>query len=477
MTSRFASFCQWPVMACLILLTSCGDRQAASLEELAEDGYTLSVAEYHRAASGGDVNALERFVKAGVRVDIRDREGETALHHAAAAGKEEAVAWLLAQGCNLQNRSKSNESILHAAVTGGNGRVVESLMKAGVQPDNNDPLLVLGARLGHLELCQMLLETCRPQLNEAFLEAAASGRMAVTDFLLKQGANAFATRPPNGVTALMLAAQNNHQRMVEYLLQNGANRFALDAEGRCAYRFASSAGAADCVAILAAKVSLEERDLGLVEDKSTGQLLSEVKIDTGSGPLSDEPIEGGVKPLALLPKLLGPADTGTDVISRLRLRTVREAMAPLMIAQIQPEKATLLLLASGGSLDVGPDSAVGETGWRLVRFHLAPEDMAKATLPAWMYPHVELQHVASRQRRIGLVAVPVRAGESRALLMMEARKGGFEARVGDKIHLTGALQEPWEVVSISPASIKLTCKGETRLIGPHGAIGSDPLQP
>lgn len=470
MAVRVANIRKWLPMICLIALPGCGDRQAASLDELADEGYALSVAEFHRAASTGDMAALERFQKAGVRLDIRDREGETALHHAAAAGKEDAVDWLIAQGCNVRNRSASNESILHAAVSGGNARVVESLMNAGLQPENSDPLLVLSARLGHLELCQMLLDHCRTQLDDAFLEAAAAGRMAVTDYLLKQGANAFATRPPASTTALMLAAQNDHQRMVEYLMQNGANRFALDAEGRCAYRVAASAGASQCLPLLAAPVSLEERDLGLIEDKAGGEGLSEVKMDTGAGTSADSPAEGGVKPLALLPKMLGPADAGTDVIARMRLRTVREAMAPLMIAQIGPEKATLLLLASGGSVDLGPDSEVGTTGWRLVRFHPAPADDSKTTLPAWMYPHIELQHGISGQRRIGLVAVPVRAGESRALLEMEARSGGFEARVGDKVHLSGALQAPWEVVAISPARVSLTCNGETRHIGPHGPL-------
>jgi len=462
------------VFSFTVLLAACGDRQSASLDELTAAGYSLNVAEYHRAAREGDVAALALFLKAGVRPDIQNLLGETALYHAAAAGKLEAVEWLIAKGSNVSQRTASGVGLLHAAVESGSPRVVEVLMKTGLQPQSHDPLLVLSAKLGHLELCQMLLELCLTQLDESFLEAAAAGRVAVADYLLKRGANAFASRPPDGLTALMLAAQNNHDRMVEYLLANGANRFALDAEGRCAYAFAASARAERCVTLLASPVTLDERDLGLVQDGGGGDGLREVKLGTGAEAQPVEPAEGGVKPLAAIAQVLGPADAGQDVVSRLRLRTVREAMAPLMIGAIGPDKVTMLLLGSGGVAELAADSEVGDTGWRLVRVNRAPEDEDAAVLPLWMYPHVELKHAASGLLRMGLVAVPVRAGESRALLAMEGRSGSFEARVGDRVHLDGALQRPWVVVRISPASVSMENGGQARHIGPHGTVADDP---
>ncbi len=455
-----------------LLLSACGDRQATSLAELAGAGYALNVAEYHRAAREGDVKALALFLKAGVKPDIQNRRGETALFHAAGAGKLEVVEWLMAQGCNVQQRTTDGTGVLHAAVEGGSSGVVEMLMKAGLQPESRDPLLVLSARLGHLELCQMLLRHCRSQLDEAFLEAAASGRTAVVDYLLKQGADPFASRSPDGLTALMLAAQQNQDRMVDYLLANGANRFAQDAEGRCAYAFAASAGAERCASLLATPVTLDERDLGLVEDGQQASALREVQMGAAADSRPAETSDNAVKPLADMAKSLGPADAGQDVLARLRLRSVREAMAPLMISAIGEEKVSVLLLGSGGTTELAPGSEVAGTGWRLLAVNRAPANSQEAVLPPWMYPHVELRHATTGLRRIGLTAVPIRAGETRALLEMQGRSGSFEARVGDKVHLNGALQPPWQVVSISPASVGVENGGHFRQIGPQGVLTS-----
>jgi hypothetical protein len=460
----------WFMALCCMGLLSCGDRQSDSLSALATAGYSLDIQDYHRAAKSGDVEALRLFIQAGVRLDLRDAAGCTALFHAAHAAKEDAVGWLLGQGASVQVSGSGGSSVLHAAVTGGSARVVEELLRAGARPAANESLLTLAARLGHLEVCQMLLTEPGAALDEAFLEAVAAGRMAVTDYLLKRGADAFATRLPDGISALMLAAQNDHQVLLKYLLQNGANRFALDAEGRCAYRFAASAAAANCEPLLAQPVTLAERELGLVLDPTADSNLREVTMTAGIQAAASAGSDAGVRALSALPATLGPADLGTDVMARLRLLTVREAMAPVLVAAIQEQTATVLMLASGGSATVAAGQVIDHTGWRLLTVHQRPSDPERRVLPEWMYPHVELEHLASRARRIGLIAVPVRAGETCAMLGLEGRRGAFEARVGDKLHLTGALQTPWSVVAMSPAAVTFELSGRKVMIGPHGVV-------
>ena len=447
------------------LATGCKDRQAESLDGLSKAGYSLSVAEFHKAASAGEVAALELCLKAGVRLDLPGENGETALTLAARCGKPAAVEWLIAKGASLTVRNRSGEGVMTASVMGGSAEVLGQFVRAGVALDDKDQLLVLAAKRGHLELCQMLLSKSGIQLDQAFLAAAGAGQVAVADYLLRNGADLFVLSSGDESTALMLAAQGNHRSMIEYLLQNGANRFALDAADRCAWQLAASTGAKESLAVLGAEVSLAERELGLVEGSEAA--LQEVRM--GGEVRTEESLEVGVKPFAMMSRLLGPADAGADMVMKLRLKTVREAMASFLVSRVDEAGAGFLLLATGEAMEVKAGESVGKSGWKLVRSALQPAADAPGALPKWMYPHVVVEHPASGRRRLALVAVPVRSGEVRALLEMEGRKGTFEARVGDKLHLDGPLQSPWEVLWMSPAGVEMAKQpGHRVMIEAHG---------
>lgn len=452
-----------------LLLVGCRDRQSESLVGLAQAGYSLSVGEFHRAAQEGDVAAMELFLNAGTRLDIRGERGETALTLAARGGRAAAVDWLIRKSVALTIRNQSGEGVMIAAVMGGSAQVLDLFLRAGVVVDDNDKLLVLAAKQGHLELCQMLLTKCGSQMDQAFLAAAGAGQVAVADYLLRNGADPFILSPGDGATALMLAAQGNHRRMAEFLLQNGANRFALDSGGRCAFELAASAGAKDCVELLGEEVNLAERELGLVEDVHAASVLQEVRMVAGSEAGPEESLEVGVKPFAMMSRLLGPADAGTDMVLRLRLKTVREAMAPFLLSRVDEGGGGFLLLAAGEATDVQVGGQIGTTGWKLVRSAPTASTAAIGTLPKWMYPNVELEHMESGRRRLALVAVPTRSGEARALMEMQGRKGAFEARAGDKLHLDGPLQAPWEVLWISPAGVEMARQpGHRVMVEAHG---------
>ncbi|KIV91422.1 hypothetical protein PV10_05963 [Exophiala mesophila] len=90
------------------------------------------------------------------------------------------------------------------------------------------------ARLGHLQLTQMLLDTARNEyltqedLDAALHESAYGGHTDIVKFMLKMGASANSEAAWFG-TALHAAAARGHPRVIDALLQDGAS---IDAYGK-----------------------------------------------------------------------------------------------------------------------------------------------------------------------------------------------------------------------------------------------------
>ncbi|XP_078695129.1 p53-induced death domain-containing protein 1-like [Branchiostoma floridae x Branchiostoma belcheri] len=91
----------------------------------------------HCAASGGHVGVAELLLKAGARVDSRDRTG-TPLHKAASGGHVGVAELLLKAGAQMGSRGELGMTSLHEAAYGGHVGVAELLLKAGAQVDSKD---------------------------------------------------------------------------------------------------------------------------------------------------------------------------------------------------------------------------------------------------------------------------------------------------------------------------------------------------
>src|SRR5262245_24731567 len=120
-----------------------------------------------RAATSGDINALQQFVAeegaAAVRLDD-DPQELTTLHLAAAAGQMAAVTYLLSPtvGADARAARVNNFTPLHAAAMKGHATVCEELLRAGAgvnvqtDPQRYAPLHS-AAFAGHLEAIRVLL--------------------------------------------------------------------------------------------------------------------------------------------------------------------------------------------------------------------------------------------------------------------------------------------------------------------------------
>nr|XP_050864778.1 ankyrin repeat domain-containing protein 39-like isoform X1 [Vespula vulgaris] len=104
---------------------------------------SLSEIEFERgiwyAAQYNDKDKVEGFLRKGIRADIEDSAGYTALHYAARNGHYRICEMLLQHGANVNARTRCGQATaLHRAATQGHDRVVESLLKHGANADLKD---------------------------------------------------------------------------------------------------------------------------------------------------------------------------------------------------------------------------------------------------------------------------------------------------------------------------------------------------
>jgi ankyrin repeat protein len=157
-----------------------------------------------------------------IDVNLQDANGETALFHACSVGNVYAVSFLLqtAALADLCNR------------------------------EHMTPLM-MAAYGGHSDVCKVLLDTHRVDVNTqdqasktALFYASYEGHGHVVTFLLAYGAS-INVIDQYGWTALMIAAFSGHGEVVQTLLKAGARRDCATANGKNALMLALEAGHSD----------------------------------------------------------------------------------------------------------------------------------------------------------------------------------------------------------------------------------------
>lgn len=162
----------------------------------------------HEAATLGDVSELERLIKEGVNVNLKNYEQYTPLYLAVQNSNELAAKLLLENGANAKN-------LMRIAVSKGNLKMLQLLDQFGadIEGDKDGPiypymrkdglhLFHLAAQKGYLDIVKWFVDVKAVSIN-------------LSKNSLKQ-------------TALHLAAKQGHQEVVEFLLQKNANPDLLD---------------------------------------------------------------------------------------------------------------------------------------------------------------------------------------------------------------------------------------------------------
>ncbi|HKV10500.1 MAG TPA: ankyrin repeat domain-containing protein [Thermoanaerobaculia bacterium] len=190
------------MLAALTLLApSAHGDQAKAREQLAKDGIAFTPEAFLGAVAAGDSAHAKLFLEAGIDPAVKNPSGRTALWIATEMRQLEVLKTLLAGGVapNDQNAPMMDggKSIVFEAVDTGDASFVRALVEAGADAkkanDYEVPPLSEAARVGNLEMCQILL---------------------------KGGADPNAA--PAGFPLLFGPVNENHLEVVKLLLDSGA---------------------------------------------------------------------------------------------------------------------------------------------------------------------------------------------------------------------------------------------------------------
>ena len=147
------------------------------------------------AARNGSTGSLDALLAGRVRVDARNRYGDSAVMLASLKGDFETVRKLRGRGAALDGPGWT--ALIYAA-TGGHDAIVSYLLDQGAR-----------------------IDAVSPNGTTALMMAVREHHIATADLLLKRGANVN-VRNENGVSALDWALRDNEVEFAERLRRAGA---------------------------------------------------------------------------------------------------------------------------------------------------------------------------------------------------------------------------------------------------------------
>ncbi|MFZ4538069.1 ankyrin repeat domain-containing protein [Propionivibrio sp.] len=173
----------------------------------------------------GDAPAAINLIKRGVDINTVDRTGNTLLIQSVRRDVPDLFDYLMQRRARLNVRNRNGETALSIAAYTGKLPYVQRLVEAGAEVNFYGwPPLAYAAFNGHL---------------------------AIVDYLLKHGAEINATTE-NGSTALFFAARFGHREVIELLLKNKADPTIANENGETAVDWALKSENTDIEGLLRA---------------------------------------------------------------------------------------------------------------------------------------------------------------------------------------------------------------------------------
>ncbi len=198
----------------------------------------------HLAALYGQCPEIERLLKAGMDVDIRNRNGTAPLHNAAFSGHKEAVELLLSHGANPNSIDSTGQTPMFQAAERGSLEIIKLLVKHGahISKKGYTPLHKAAyceylAPKEHKDLVRYFLNkgvsiNARGSFEMTPLHTATyAASSEVLNLLVKRGAEIEA-RDQFGRTPLYMAAVYGNAEAAAFLIARGADVNAKDTNGR-----------------------------------------------------------------------------------------------------------------------------------------------------------------------------------------------------------------------------------------------------
>ncbi|HWS73394.1 MAG TPA: ankyrin repeat domain-containing protein, partial [Thermoanaerobaculia bacterium] len=175
-------------------------RVVAAIAEPHFDGSPMAEAIVN-AAGAGDVDAIDRLLRAGADIDANLPGDGTPLLVASKRGQRTAVLYLLDRGADVNAASPGDGNALIAAATHNQAEIVDLLLDRGAHIDD-----------------------CVPGDENPLIGASAQGNLAVVELLIHRRANVNAAVWVDGDlrTPLRMAKRHEHDDVVRMLVAAGA---------------------------------------------------------------------------------------------------------------------------------------------------------------------------------------------------------------------------------------------------------------
>jgi len=181
--------------------------------------------DFFKAAQMDNKPEVQSLLRRGINPNLTDpQRGETALMQAARERSMEVLPVLLsARGINLDIRAKNGDTALMIAAFKKHKTVVEMLLAKGAQINTEGwTALHYAAAAGDTEIVQLLIkksaevDAASPNLTTPLMMAAGSGNIYTVKALLDAGADLNLANE-QGLTAIDFASRGSHQDIVDGL--------------------------------------------------------------------------------------------------------------------------------------------------------------------------------------------------------------------------------------------------------------------
>lgn len=218
-----------------------------STEQIRE---TTNISAFFRAIRTGDIQTIEKFLRAGINVNTSIEEarhgmraGRTPLQAASESNQYEVTKYLIKNGASVNGKGSIGAPPLTSAARAGAYNIVELLVEKGADVnavDNNTggTALMAASFNDHYRVAKYLIAkgadvNAKSKEGYTALHSAASGAgKNLSELLLFSGANVNA-RTNNGTTPLRLNTESHYYADVaEVLLSRGADPNLPDDDNR-----------------------------------------------------------------------------------------------------------------------------------------------------------------------------------------------------------------------------------------------------
>lgn len=225
-------------------------RNGAKLDVVIESGplWQRGMTPLMSAIVAGQEKAAQTILNAKPSLDVRSRDGRTALIWAAGWGSPGMVQHLLDAGAEKNVRDEANWTALMMAAGRGDAQSVNFLVKSGADINAKNKwgqtALMTALRAGNVEKTEMLLaaganpnDTDLDGLTPMHMAAEGGAPVEVITMLVKRGGNINA-QSAAGLTPLMIACDRADVERVKVLLANGCRTDLKDKDGATALDWA-----------------------------------------------------------------------------------------------------------------------------------------------------------------------------------------------------------------------------------------------